>query len=50
MQVELGVIKIDIREDNSDESFGLVQTILEGFHVLWGRIPATIRRLVVGAF
>jgi len=42
MQVELGVVKIDIRKDNPNESFGLVQTILEGFHVLWGRIPPTI--------
>lgn len=50
MEIELRIIEIDFGENDTDESLCLVQTILEGFHILRGRIPAAIRRLIVRAF
>lgn len=50
MQIELGIIEVDIGQDDTDEGFSLVQTILEGFDILRGGIATTVGRLVVGAF
>ena len=50
MEIELRIIEVNIRIDNPNEGFSLVQTILKSFHILRGRIPAAIRRLIIRAF
>ena len=42
MEIELRIIEVNIRIDNPNEGFSLVQTILEGFDILRGRISTTI--------
>ena len=50
MEIELRIIEVDLGENDADESLSLVQTILKSFHILRGRIPAAIRRLIIRAF
>ena len=42
VEIELRVIEVNIRIDNPNKGFSLMQTILEGFDILRGRISTTI--------
>jgi len=50
MDIELRVVEIQIRDNNAEESFCFVQTIFQGFDVLWCGVAAAIGGLIVGAF
>ncbi len=50
MDIKLRVIEVQIRDNDTKEGFGFVQTIFQGFDVLWCGVAAAIGGLVVGAF
>jgi len=49
MHVEIGVIEIQIRQDESKQSFRPAQTILEGLYVLRRGVPPAVRGLIIRA-
>jgi hypothetical protein len=50
VHIELRVIKIEVRENDVEEHFGLVQTIFQRFNILRCGVAASIRGLIVGTF
>ena len=49
MRIELGVIKVHIRQNDSEKGFRLLQARLERLDILRGGIAATVRRLIISA-
>jgi hypothetical protein len=50
VDIELRVVEIQIRYNDTEKGFCFVQTIFQGFDVLWCGVAAAIGGLVVGAF
>lgn len=48
--LDVRVVEIDIREEDVEEGFGALQSVLERFDVLRRGVASAIRRLVVRTF